>query len=310
MVGLCEGGNEPPGSLKAILNAEIMVFLCALAIGVAHAKPGFLHGGLHGVAYSAPAAVVAPAAAVVAPAVSLSNQYHAQDSLGQYSYGYSGGPSAKAETKTADGVTRGGYSYLDSNGIVQSASYVSDPVNGFRVAATNLPVHVPTPVHDTPDVVAAKAAHAVAYNEAAAAAAAAPDVSEVVSVAAAPAVYAAAAPAVYAAAPAVYAAAPAVHYAAAPAVVASHGYTAPGIVSSANTAGGFAYSTQSVGPAYAPHYYNAVLPAAVPAAVHAYHGVHAAPVLVNGVPADTPEVAAAKAAHYVAHIEEKARHFG
>jgi hypothetical protein len=106
---------------------------------------------------------------------STSHQYHAQDALGQYTYGYSGGPSAKVETRTLDGVTRGGYSYVDGNGIVQSASYVADDVNGFRVAATNIPVG-PNPltahnvvvspvaggshvVADTPEVFAAKAVH-------------------------------------------------------------------------------------------------------------------------------------------------------
>ena len=69
----------------------------------------------------------------------VSTQYHSQDEWGQYAYGYSGGPSAKHEQRTADGVTRGGYSYVDANGLVQSLSYVSDPVNGFRVAGTNLP---------------------------------------------------------------------------------------------------------------------------------------------------------------------------
>jgi hypothetical protein len=119
--------------------------------------------------YSVPAAVV----------TATSHQYHTQDSLGQYSYGYSGGPSAKVETKTLDGVTRGQYSYVDGNGIVQSASYVADDVNGFRVAATNLPVgpqssvvhnFVVSPVAvdhqvvaDTPEVVAAKAAHFAAH---------------------------------------------------------------------------------------------------------------------------------------------------
>jgi len=67
-------------------------------------------------------------------------QYHAQDELGQYSYGYAGGPSSKSESKTADGVVRGAYSYIDGNGLVQSVNYVADPINGFRVAATNLPV--------------------------------------------------------------------------------------------------------------------------------------------------------------------------
>lgn len=69
----------------------------------------------------------------------VSSQYHSQDNYGQYSYGYAGPLSSKTETKTADGVTRGGYSYIDANGILQSVQYVSDPVNGFRVKATNLP---------------------------------------------------------------------------------------------------------------------------------------------------------------------------
>jgi len=124
---------------------------------------------------------------VIAPAVTAS-QYHAQDELGQYSYGYAGGPSSKSELKTADGITRGAYSYVDANGLVQQVQYVADPVNGFRVAATNLPVapvapapvalagpvHVaaiPQPVQDTPEVAAAKVAHFAAKAEAAARAA-------------------------------------------------------------------------------------------------------------------------------------------
>ena len=63
-----------------------------------------------------------------------------QDDLGQYNYGYSNPTSAKQEFKTADGITQGTYSYVDANGIVQTVNYVSDDVNGFRVAATNLPV--------------------------------------------------------------------------------------------------------------------------------------------------------------------------
>jgi hypothetical protein len=112
----------------------------------------------------------------------VSSQYHVQDTLGQYTYGYSAGSSAKAESKTLDGVVRGGYSYLDGNGIVQTASYIADDVNGFRVAATNLPNQA---VYDTPEVAAAKAAHSAAYNKAAYAAAIAPDVSGFVAVPAA-----------------------------------------------------------------------------------------------------------------------------
>ena len=136
----------------------------------------------------------APAVAI-APAVT-SSQYHAQDELGQYSYGYAGGPSSKAETKTADGITRGTYSYVDAHGLLQTANYISDPVNGFRVSRTDLPVGpapvaaavpvatyaaaapafayvagAPLPVDDTPEVKLAKAQHFAAHAEAAARAA-------------------------------------------------------------------------------------------------------------------------------------------
>lgn len=85
------------------------------------------------------------------------SQYHAQDAFGQYQYGYSNPLSAKNEIKTADGITRGSYSYIDSNGQLQTVSYIADPLNGFRVAATNLPV-APQAVQipDAPDVAAAK----------------------------------------------------------------------------------------------------------------------------------------------------------
>merc|ERR1712227_639603 len=104
--------------------------------------------------YSVPAAAPAPVAAPVAapvvastpvvaaatPVDATNSQYHAQDDFGQYNYGYSDPNSVKQEVKTADGVTRGSYSYVDANGIVQTVNYISDAM-GFRVAATNLPVH-------------------------------------------------------------------------------------------------------------------------------------------------------------------------
>ena len=37
-------------------------------------------------------------------------------------------------------MTRGAYSYVDANGIVQTVNYISDAM-GFRMAASNLPVH-------------------------------------------------------------------------------------------------------------------------------------------------------------------------
>merc|ERR1711934_418807 len=91
---------------------------------------------------AAPAVVEAAAPAVVAAPTSVdaNSQFHAQDDLGQYNYGFAHPTQTKQEVKTADGVTRGGYSYIDANGIVQTVNYISDAM-GFRVAATNLPVH-------------------------------------------------------------------------------------------------------------------------------------------------------------------------
>ncbi|XP_064103709.1 cuticle protein 7-like [Macrobrachium nipponense] len=127
---------------------------------------------------------VAPVAYNAIPYAPIQSQYHAQDELGQYSFGYAGGPSARSETRDAFGVVRGSYNYVDSEGKVQTQHYVADAL-GFRVAGTNIPVGpdapkaapgpLPEPVQDTPEVSAAKAAFKVAYDEAAAAAAAAPD---------------------------------------------------------------------------------------------------------------------------------------
>lgn len=136
-----------------------MQFLVVLAscLVVASAAPQYIAYGVHPSVYST---------IVTAPGVS---QYHSQDSIGQYSYGYSGGPSAKNEVKTLDGVTRGSYSYVDSNNVLQSVAYTADAVNGFRASATNLPiapqaevapvVEAPKQVEDLPEVQKARAEH-------------------------------------------------------------------------------------------------------------------------------------------------------
>merc|ERR1712123_126911 len=127
----------------------------------------------------------------LAPAPGASSQFHAQDEFGQFSFGHAGGPLARSEARNAYGITTGSYQYVDANGLLQTAQYVSDPVNGFRVSATNLPVapavpvvaplvapvfNLPLPVapEDTAEVAAAKAAHLEALAADAAAAAAAP----------------------------------------------------------------------------------------------------------------------------------------
>ncbi|XP_059610240.1 uncharacterized protein LOC132257389 [Phlebotomus argentipes] len=96
-------------------------------------------------------------------AVPSASQYHSQDQLGQYHYGYANQHSSKSELKTADGVTRGAYSYIDSHGKLQSVNYVSDGL-GFRVAATNLPK--PAPIADSPEIAAARQEHLQAHREA------------------------------------------------------------------------------------------------------------------------------------------------
>ena len=80
-------------------------------------------------------AAIPPVAPINAPVIS---QFHAQDELGQYSYGYSGGPSSKIERKNALGVVEGGFSYVDPVGAIQSQSYIADGA-GFRTAGTNIP---------------------------------------------------------------------------------------------------------------------------------------------------------------------------
>ncbi|XP_068221059.1 uncharacterized protein [Palaemon carinicauda] len=108
------------------------------------------------------------------PYAPIQSQYHAQDELGQYSFGYSGGPSDRSETRDAFGNVRGSYNYIDAEGKVQTQHYVADAL-GFRVSGTNLPVGpeapvfsapLPEPVQDTPEVAAAKAAHQAAHDEA------------------------------------------------------------------------------------------------------------------------------------------------
>merc|ERR1712018_474886 len=113
----------------------------------------------------------------------------AQDKFGQFSFGYQNIDSARTETKDAFGVTRGSYQYVDANGVLQTVNYISDDVNGFRVAGTNIPAApavaplagpvapaaaplvAPVAPVETPEVAAARAEHLAAHAEATAAAA-------------------------------------------------------------------------------------------------------------------------------------------
>ena len=57
------------------------------------------------------------------------SQYHIHKEDGQYEYGYNTGNSAKYEIKTADGITKGAYSYSDPNNVLRVTNYVSDNRN-------------------------------------------------------------------------------------------------------------------------------------------------------------------------------------
>ncbi|XP_044755186.1 uncharacterized protein LOC123314130 [Coccinella septempunctata] len=83
--------------------------------------------------------------------------YHSQDWRGQYTYGYATPMITRNEVRNMDGTTVGGYSYMDSNGVLQTVQYKSDPIHGFQVAASNLP-------QDLPDVAAAKAKHLALFR--------------------------------------------------------------------------------------------------------------------------------------------------
>jgi len=137
------------------------------------------------VQFAAPATLPLAAPVPVAPIVEPpSSQFHAQDEFGQFSFGYQNINSAKTETKDAFGVTRGSYQYVDANGVLQTVNYISDDINGFRVAGTNIPVApeavavagpvapaaaplvAPVAPAETPEVAAARAEHLAAHAEA------------------------------------------------------------------------------------------------------------------------------------------------
>ncbi|KAK4019575.1 hypothetical protein OUZ56_001590 [Daphnia magna] len=143
--------------------------------------------------------------------VPTASQFHAQDALGQASYGYVYPGQAATNYRDAFGNQVGSYAYINPNGKEVRVSYVADR-QGFRVLSNDLPQSpvdegkapvfegkapvfegkapvfdgkAPEPVQDTPEVVAAKAEFFKLYKEAEAAAEAAP-AAEVAPVADAP----------------------------------------------------------------------------------------------------------------------------
>merc|ERR1711944_101393 len=133
----------------------------------------------------------APAFAAPAPVpVPVSTQFAAGDEFGNTQYGYSDINSAKHKVGNAHHGGSGSYQYVDTNGQLQTVTYVADAL-GFRTADSRLPVAPvhnaelpvapvytgvppvfdgvgPEPVQDTPEVVAAREAFLKEFEEVAA----------------------------------------------------------------------------------------------------------------------------------------------
>ena len=55
--------------------------------------------------------------------------------------------SSRDETRSADGVVKGSYTYIDANSVPQTIKYVADE-NGFQIEGSNIPKHVSDPNPD------------------------------------------------------------------------------------------------------------------------------------------------------------------
>uniref|UniRef100_T1IS69 Uncharacterized protein n=1 Tax=Strigamia maritima TaxID=126957 RepID=T1IS69_STRMM len=137
---------------------KVAIFACVLAF----ASAGFLnyaYSGPHIYAYAAPAPIIS------------SSQYKAQDTLGQYNYGYATGNGiAQSETRGISGEVAGGYSYTSPEGKQVKISYTAGE-GGFKASGDAIP-KAPEP---TAEVDAATKEHLAAKVEAAAKAAADPE---------------------------------------------------------------------------------------------------------------------------------------
>jgi len=151
-----------------------LTYAAAPAVTYASA-PAVTYASAPAVTYaSAPAVTYAAAPAVtysaIATPVATKTQYHAQDELGQASYGYAHPGQAAAAVRDAAGNVKGSYAYVDPTGKQVRVDYVADH-NGYRAESNALPqgpvAHLvaPAPVQETPEVAAARAAHLSAHNE-------------------------------------------------------------------------------------------------------------------------------------------------
>ncbi|XP_055913103.1 cuticle protein-like [Eupeodes corollae] len=108
------------------------------------------------------------------------NDFSTSNENGAYRFGFNDGRLARQEERSAEGVVRGAYRYVDANGEVQTVIYTADKHNGFVASGSNIPqapeplqnrgnievVPASAPIDDTPEVKAARAEHLEAYQRA------------------------------------------------------------------------------------------------------------------------------------------------
>ncbi|KAK5646986.1 hypothetical protein RI129_005450 [Pyrocoelia pectoralis] len=92
--------------------------------------------------------------------VYLANQYHGQDGLGAYVYGYSVPDIAKTEKKERSGNLKGAYNYIAGNGQEIKVQYWDDGTGFHQI--DNVPKDQP---EDNPEVKAAKEEHLRIWHE-------------------------------------------------------------------------------------------------------------------------------------------------
>merc|ERR1712241_632536 len=167
------------GTANTHLTMNAFILLACVA---ASSAQYVAHPHIHGVAgypyatAGVPAAYAGyagayPYAAPVAAPVPPSSQFQAQDEFGNLNYGYANINSQKHEVGNTYGGVTGSYSYVDANGVVQTANLPVAPA-APEVELPVAPVHeytlpvapvfdgvAPEPVQDTPEVAEAKAAH-------------------------------------------------------------------------------------------------------------------------------------------------------
>lgn len=105
--------------------------------------------------------------------VYTARQFHGQDGLGAYAYGYETPESAKIENKVRSGEITGSYTYRTADNQLIKVRYWADS-EGFH-QEDNLPKVVLKPIEEAEDVRQARLAHEKAWQEAAAAARQQPD---------------------------------------------------------------------------------------------------------------------------------------